>query len=103
MQQAGIEKVIGTCSTETKEDFLKSIGTNDVINFSKLRDSEQTFDDTIKNLCPSGINIAYESIGGEVLDTVIDNIGNLSHILNSKILNGKSPMVDNSLKIRSHS
>ena len=29
----------------------------------------------VKRLCPNGINIAYESIGGEVLDTVIDNIG----------------------------
>ena len=75
MHHAGIEKIVGTCSNETKEEFLKSIGATDVINFTKLQKSECTFDDEVRKLCPNGINIAYESIGGEVLDTVIDNIG----------------------------
>lgn len=80
MRHAGIEKVIGTCSTETKEEFLKSIGATDVINLTKNSNSEEKFDKSIKNLCPNGINIAFESIGGEVLDTIIDNIGKLSFI-----------------------
>ena len=75
MRHAGIENIVGTCSTETKENFLKSIGATDVINFAKVKESANTFDDEVKRLCPNGINIAYESIGGEVLDTVIDNIG----------------------------
>ena len=75
MHHAGIENIVGTCSTETKEEFLKSIGTTHVINFTKIKKSEKTFDNEVKRLCSNGINIAYESIGGEVLDTVIDNIG----------------------------
>lgn len=75
MHHAGIENIVGTCSTETKEIFLKSIGATDVINFTKIKNLGITFDDEVKRLCSNGIDIAYESIGGEVLDTVIDNIG----------------------------
>ena len=75
MHHAGIKNIVGTCSTETKENFLKSIGATDVINFTKIKNLGITFDDEVKRLCSNGINIAYESIGGEVLDTVIDNIG----------------------------
>ena len=75
MHHAGIENIVGTCSTETKEEFLKSIGATHVINFTKIKKSENTFDDEVKRLCSNGINVAYESIGGEILDTVIDNIG----------------------------
>ena len=75
MHHAGIKNIVGTCSTETKEKFLKSIGATDVINFTKIKNLGITFDDEVQRLCSNGIDIAYESIGGEVLDTVIDNIG----------------------------
>ena len=90
MHHAGIENIVGTCSTETKEEFLKSIGATHIINFTKIKKSESTFDDEVKRLCSNGINIAYESIGGKVLDTVIDNIGRviiIFHIYLSEIRN----------------
>ena len=48
---------------------MKSIGADAVINTS-----DGTFAEEIKNLCPEGINICYESVGGELLDSIIDNI-----------------------------
>ena len=69
MKNAGIETVIGTCSTNEKADFLKSIGATHVINTS-----EQKLGVELPDLCPSGVNIAYESVGGVLLDSTIDNL-----------------------------
>ena len=43
---------------------MKSIGADAVINTS-----EGSFDEKIKSLCPDGINVCYESVGGELLDS----------------------------------
>jgi len=69
MKNAGIGKVIGTCSTVEKENFLKSIGATDTINLSKNKLGVE-----LPKLAPSGVNVAYESVGGKVLDSTIDNL-----------------------------
>jgi NADPH:quinone reductase-like Zn-dependent oxidoreductase len=69
LAHAGAKKVIATCSSQEKADFLKSIGATDVINLS-----EEKLGIALPELAPSGVNVAYESVGGKVLDSVVDNL-----------------------------
>lgn len=69
MKLAGIETVVGTCSTNEKAEFLKSIGATHVVNTS-----EEKLGVRLPDICPSGVNIAYESVGGNLLDSTIDNL-----------------------------
>jgi NADPH:quinone reductase-like Zn-dependent oxidoreductase len=55
--------VIGTCSTG-KEDFLKSIGVDRVINYKK-----ESVKQVLKSEYPSGIDVVFESVGGEMFKT----------------------------------
>ena len=69
MKNAGIENVIATCSTQEKADYLQEIGATHVINTSTEKVGV-----LLPELCPSGVNIAYESVGGKLLDATIDNL-----------------------------
>ena len=67
-KQAGCH-VIGTCSTKDKEDFLKSIGCDHVINYK-----EQNLREVLKASYPKGIDVVYESIGGNVFDACLSSL-----------------------------
>ena len=63
-------KVIGTCSSQAKADFLKSdrVGCDEVIDYTKQNVSE-----TLSKR-RGGVNLVYESVGGEMLDAALENI-----------------------------
>lgn len=69
MRNAGIPNVIGTCSTEEKATFLRSIGATDMVNTST-----QKLGVHLANNYKSGVNVAYESVGGVLLDSTVDNL-----------------------------
>ncbi|XP_070199589.1 prostaglandin reductase-3-like isoform X2 [Littorina saxatilis] len=67
-KNAGCE-VLGTCSTEDKVQFLKSIGCDRPINYKK-----EDLNAVLKAECPNGIDVVYESVGGEVFETCLNNL-----------------------------
>jgi NADPH-dependent curcumin reductase CurA len=61
--------VIGTCSGGRKAEFLKNIGCDRVIDY-KVEDVSQV----LKAEYRTGVNLVYESVGGKMFDTALDNL-----------------------------
>ncbi|EDO48723.1 predicted protein, partial [Nematostella vectensis] len=74
-KQAGCH-VIGTCSTEAKCDFLKSIGCDRPINYKT-----ESLDKVLNKEYPKGIDVIYESIGGEIFDTCVNRLATKGRII----------------------
>ncbi|GMF12833.1 unnamed protein product [Phytophthora lilii] len=75
--------VIGACSSDEKVEYLKSLGVDRPINYKK-----ENLTEVLKKEYSDGINLAFESVGGEMFKAVLDNIaifgriivfGNVSH------------------------
>ncbi|XP_077454117.1 prostaglandin reductase 3-like [Stigmatopora argus] len=74
-QQAGCH-VIGTCSSDEKAGFLKSIGCHRPINY-KVEDLAKT----LKTEYPKGIDVVYESVGGSTLELAINSLANKGQLI----------------------
>jgi len=61
--------VIGTCGSDEKVEFLKKIGCDRVINYKK-----EVLHDVLKSEYPKGINLVYESAGGDTFETCVNNL-----------------------------
>lgn len=61
--------VIGTCSTDEKADFLRSLGCDRPINYKK-----ENLKQVLHDEYPKGINIVYEGVGGEIFNTCVKNL-----------------------------
>lgn len=61
--------VIGTCSTDEKVAFLRHLGCDRPINYKK-----ESLQDVLKAKYPGGIDVVYESVGGETFNTCVKNL-----------------------------
>ena len=61
--------VIGTCSSDEKVKFLKSIGCDRPINYKK-----EDIKSVLRQEYPKGVDVVYESIGGDLFDTCLKNL-----------------------------
>lgn len=61
--------VIGTCSSQSKVDFLKSIGIDRAINYKT-----ENLSDVLKKEYPKGVNIVVENVGGQTLKDALASI-----------------------------
>ncbi|GLE03513.1 hypothetical protein PINS_up012415 [Pythium insidiosum] len=61
--------VIGTTSSDEKADVLKQLGCDRVINYNK-----ENIADVLKSEYPKGIDLVFETVGGEVFKAAVDNI-----------------------------
>ena len=61
--------VIGTCSSQDKVDFLRSIGCDRIINFS-----QENLGDVLGKEYPDGIDVIYERMGKETFDVCVENL-----------------------------
>ncbi|XP_073422685.1 prostaglandin reductase 3 isoform X1 [Dendrobates tinctorius] len=68
--------VIGTCSSEEKAGFLKSIGCDLPINYKS-----ENVASVIKKKFPEGVDVVYESIGGEMFDTLVNCLATEGHLI----------------------
>ncbi|XP_053324336.1 prostaglandin reductase 3 [Spea bombifrons] len=59
--------VIGTCSSEEKAGFLKSINCDLPINYKT-----ENVGSVLKKNFPEGVDVVYESIGGEMFDMLVN-------------------------------
>lgn len=67
-KQAGCH-VIGTCSSDEKAGFLKSIGCDRPINYTT-----EDLAKTLRKEYPKGVDVVYESIGGSILEVAVNNL-----------------------------
>ncbi|KAH9519153.1 Prostaglandin reductase 3 [Bulinus truncatus] len=83
--------VIGTCSNDDKAKFLKSIGCDRTVNYK-----EEDLSNVLSQEYPKGVDVVYESVGNEMLDTALKNlavfgriiiIGSIANYENSKSQN----------------
>lgn len=61
--------VIGTCSSADKVDFLKSLGCDRPINYKA-----ESLRDVLKQEYPKGLDIVFESVGGEQYDLALKHL-----------------------------
>ncbi|XP_035673590.1 prostaglandin reductase-3-like [Branchiostoma floridae] len=61
--------VIGTCSTDTKMEFLRSIGCDRPINYKK-----EDLNEVLKTEYPKGVDVVYESVGAQMFDTCVNRL-----------------------------
>mmetsp|Transcript_26782 Transcript_26782/g.61653 ORF Transcript_26782/g.61653 Transcript_26782/m.61653 type:complete len:380 (-) Transcript_26782:312-1451(-) len=68
--------VIGTCGSARKEEVLKSLGCDHVINYKT-----QNVSDEIKRLAPNGLDAVLEGVGGSMLQIALDNLAEDGRLL----------------------
>lgn len=74
-KQAGCH-VIGTCSSDEKAGFLKSLGCDRPINYTS-----EDLAKTLREEYPRGVDVVYESVGGRVLETAINSLANKGRVI----------------------
>ncbi|MCU0513563.1 MAG: zinc-binding dehydrogenase [Anaerolineae bacterium] len=60
-------RVIGTCSSDDKVDFLRGLGCDRPVNYKAEKLSQ-----VLKTEFPQGVDIAFESVGGSLFDTCVN-------------------------------
>ncbi|KAL7842568.1 hypothetical protein SRHO_G00242570 [Serrasalmus rhombeus] len=68
--------VVGTCSSEEKVEFLKTLGCDRSINY-KMEDLAAT----LRREYPRGVDVVYESIGGSVFDLAVNSLATRGRLL----------------------
>jgi len=61
--------VIGTCSTDDKIQFLRELGCDRPINYKK-----EDLSQILKKEYPKGIDVVFESVGGDIFETCVNNL-----------------------------
>ncbi|KAI8376289.1 uncharacterized protein BYT42DRAFT_498160 [Radiomyces spectabilis] len=68
--------VVGSAGSDEKVEYLKSIGFDGVFNYKT-----EDIDDKLGELCPNGIDIYFENVGGKMLECVIKRANNFARIV----------------------
>ena len=64
-------RVVGLTSTEQKRDLcLRVFGFDDCINYRDVPDLGRA----IEEACPEGVDVYFDSVGGQMLDAALDNM-----------------------------
>ncbi len=71
-------RVIGIAGTDEKIEMLKlKFGFDEAINYNTTKDMTKA----IAEVCPDGVDIYYDNVGGEISDSVHANINRLGRII----------------------
>ena len=71
-------RVIGIAGTDEKVELLKSkFGFDDAINYNTNKDMTKA----IAEVCPDGVDVYYDNVGGTISDSVHANINRLGRII----------------------
>lgn len=68
--------VIGTCSSNEKVEYLKSLGCDRVINYT-----EEDVGAVLKAEYPKGLDLVFEAVGGEMFKAAVENIATHGRII----------------------
>lgn len=70
-------RVIGIAGSDDKVDLLtKDFGFDEVINYKETKDINKT----LKEICPTGVDIYFDNVGGEISDAVVKQMKRLGRI-----------------------
>jgi NADPH-dependent curcumin reductase CurA len=70
-------RVVGSVGDDVKVEYLlKECGFDAAFNYKKHDTGEK-----LKELCPNGIDIYFENVGGRTLELVLDNANNFARIV----------------------
>ncbi|XP_017515999.2 prostaglandin reductase 2 isoform X2 [Manis javanica] len=73
----GCSRVVGICGTHEKCLILTSeLGFDAAINYKEGKVAEQ-----LRELCPAGVDVYFDSVGGDISDAVISQMNQNSHII----------------------
>ncbi|KAL9645741.1 hypothetical protein ABK040_003473 [Willaertia magna] len=61
-------RVVGITGGQKKVEVLKGLGFDEVIDYQNLGD--KTLKDKLIEACPNGVDVYFDNVGGETLDTV---------------------------------
>ena len=62
--------VVGIAGSDEKIKLLKDVGFDDVINYKTVTDIKKS----VAGVCPNGVDVYFDNVGGEISDAVIANI-----------------------------
>ncbi|KAI9028175.1 hypothetical protein CLU79DRAFT_697170 [Phycomyces nitens] len=68
--------VVGSAGSDEKVDYLWELGFDGAFNYKT-----EDVDAKLTELCPKGIDIYFENVGGSMLETVIDHANNFGRII----------------------
>lgn len=74
-KQAGCH-VIGTCSSNEKAGFLRALGCDRPVNYTT-----EDLAKTLRKEYPRGVDVAYESVGGGVLELALNSLANKGRLI----------------------
>ncbi|XP_033122130.1 prostaglandin reductase 1-like [Anneissia japonica] len=77
-------RVIGSAGSEEKIKYLKEIGYDDAFNYKTTTDIEKT----LKDMCPEGIHMYFDNVGGELTSTVMNIMNDFGRIAVCGIISG---------------
>ncbi|XP_033736145.1 prostaglandin reductase 2-like isoform X1 [Pecten maximus] len=73
----GCSRVVGICGSEEKCQFLtEELGYDSAINY-KTKDVSSE----LQKLCPSGVDVYFDNVGGDLSNTVIKQMNTDSHVI----------------------
>jgi NADPH-dependent curcumin reductase CurA len=62
--------VVGIAGSDEKIKLLKDVGFDEAINYKTTTDIKRS----ITDICPNGVDVYFDNVGGEISDAVIANI-----------------------------
>ena len=62
-------RVIGTCGSDEKADLLRRLGCDRPVNYKT-----ESLREVLKAEAPDGVDVVYESVGGEMFDTALRSL-----------------------------
>uniref|UniRef100_F7G4A8 Prostaglandin reductase 2 n=1 Tax=Monodelphis domestica TaxID=13616 RepID=F7G4A8_MONDO len=73
----GCSRVVGICGTDEKCSILVSeLGFDAAVNYKKDNVAKQ-----LHELCPSGVDVYFDNVGGDISDTVLSQMNQNSHVI----------------------
>lgn len=92
-------KVIGLAGSEEKcNHVVKNLGANACINYKT-----EDVNSALKKLCPKGINVYFDNVGGEILDIVLGQIADYARIICCGAISGYNDTKDNGYRLKNYS
>jgi NADPH:quinone reductase len=63
-------RVVGSAGSDEKVAFVKALGFDDVFNYKTAK----PYGETLKKVCPNGIDCYFDNVGGELTDAVFNGL-----------------------------
>ncbi|KAG1656608.1 hypothetical protein FOA52_008431 [Chlamydomonas sp. UWO 241] len=73
---AGVPHFLEAAYFDAEVAYLKSVGFDDAFNYNTTRPSN-----ALKAMCPNGIDVYFDNVGGETLEAAIDNMNTFGRIV----------------------